>query len=66
MIRDFSLPVQRTRPSIALRLANRFRIRTSKKYTRNSSRIRTYKFIELKVLWNPHLRKKVGGGGFAH
>ena len=50
MGREFSLPVQRTRPSIALFLIKPFRIRTSEKCTRNSFRIRTYKFVELKVL----------------
>ncbi len=50
MGREFSLPVQRTQPSIALLLTKPFRIRTSEKCTRNSSRIRTYKMVELKVL----------------
>ena len=50
MGREFSLPVQSARPSIALFLANPFRIRTSEKFVRNSSRIRTYKIVELKVL----------------
>jgi len=39
------------------------RIRTYKKHARNSFRIRTSEFIRLKVLWNPHLQKRVGGRG---
>jgi len=40
---------------------NSFRIRTYEKCAPNSFRIRTSKNTALKVLWNPHLHKKMGG-----
>ena len=45
------------------RSANSFTIRTSKKCTHNSFRIRRSKNKGLKVLYNPQIRKKRGEGG---
>ena len=50
-------------PPNAISTLNPFRIRTSEKWAHNSFTIRTSKLIGLKVLWNPHVQKREGGGG---